>query len=332
MWRYKSRELLHFWVDYAKAQIKTPERLSRKLLLSPNSNFTLLDPYTILELMPDWFHGNYKKFFAIKDIKTNANLCFLAIKWKKIKWINTQYADFIEITGQWLILRSWLKYYIEMLKKLRLEITKYVRVDVCMDINVNTQYFLDTIIKDFHQKKTKTPFYTKWIIHALYIWEKQLKKNTYQFVRIYNKKLDNIIKWKEWLYSEMKNINDVTRLEVEIRRDKAQFLTTEKLLDLNYIFGVCVRTFYQMNNQFFSFLDIEDFKKVEEKEGIRKKRIENQAENKKLIENFWSSFKNPQEKSTTIATFISYAKKLYINWIPKNQLIDIINMNIDENA
>ena len=130
---------------------------------------------------------------------------------------------------------------------------------------------------------------------------------------MYNKKLDSINKKKEWLYDEFKDIIDITRIEVEIRRDKACFLTTEKLLSTDYLFGVCVRTFYPMNNQFFSFLHEEDFKKLEEKDGIWKKRIRNHAERKILQDLYGCSFKNPKEASTWKATFIAYAKKLYVN-------------------
>lgn len=327
MGRYKSRELVHFGVDYIKVQIEVKKwKLPRKLLLSRNTTMSYYDDDTIIELMPDMMSWEYKRFYQIRDAHTNVSLCFLAIGWEK-KWMLTR-SDFLEVTGQGLILRGWYQYFVDMMKAFKIKIWKYIRADICMDIAVDTQYFLETIVWDYYKKKTTTPFITKGIIHALYVGEKQLKKNTYQFIRIYNKKLDNINKAKEWLYEQYKDYTNVTRLEVELRRDKACFLTTEKLLNVWYIFGIIVRTFYPMNNQFFSFFHQEDFEKLVEKKGIWKKRVAALAERKRLQDFFWIGFKNEKEKNTYIKTFISYARKLHINglWIEKLKWL------IDENV
>jgi len=318
MGRYKSRELVHFWIDYVKVQIKTEGTLHKKLKLSPNSNISYFDNYTIIELMPEMMEGEFSRFFQIRDIETNVSIAFIAIGWQK-KW-NITRSEFLEVTGQGLILRGGYKYFVDMMKKLNLSVEKYLRVDVCMDVNVNTQYFLETIAKDFWEKKTRTPWITKGVIHAMYYGEKQLAKNTYQFMRVYNKRLDSINKAKEWLYEQYKDCKDITRLEVEIRRDKACFLTTEKLLDTDYIFGVCVRTFYPINHQFFSFLHLEDFKKVEETDWIWKKRLRKQAERKKLQDIYGCSFKNPKEEKAWEQTFLAYAKKLLVNGISMEKI------------
>lgn len=329
MGRYKSRELVHFGVDYVKAQIKSENpKLHNKLRLSVNSNISYYDDYTVIELMPEMMATEYDRYYQIRDKATNVSIAFIWLRGKTI-W-NITRSDFIEITGQGLIIRSWYRYFVQMLEDLGLSIIKYIRADVCMDINVNTQYFLETIAKDYAEKKTRVPWYTKGILHAMYYWEKQLSKNTYQFMRVYNKKLDSINKGKEWLYDGYKDIHDVTRLEVEIRRDKASFLTTEKLLSVDYLFWVCVRTFYPMNHQFFWFLHLEDFKKVTEKDGIWKKRLRNQAERKILQDMYGCSFKNPREEKQWKATFIAYAKKLYVNGTSISALKELIDLNLRE--
>jgi len=329
MGRYKSRELVHFWVDYVKAHVEIQwEKIHQKLRLSANSNISYYDEYTFIELIPDMMSAEYGRYYQIKDKATGISIAFLWLNGHKIG--NITRSDFFEVTGQGLIIRSGYKYFVKMAEDLNLKIIKYNRVDICMDININTQYFLETIVKDFWEKKTRTPWYTKGILHAMYYGEKMLSKNTYQFLRVYNKKMDSHNKGKEWLYDNYQWLQDVTRLEVEIRRDKAVFLTTEKILNTEYLFGVCVRTFYPMNNQFFSFLHLEDFKKVIEKDGIWKKRLRNQAERKLLQDMYGCSFKNPKEKKQWQATFLAYAKKLYVNWCSVLELKTLLQENLTE--
>ena len=334
MGRYKSRELIHFGVDYVKCQIAPKgDKLHRKLRLSANSNFVMYDKDTIIELLPheaSKITKEFGRFFQIRDRSTGVNIAFVGIGGASSGAVKR--SDFLEVTGQGLVLRGGYRYFVDMMDRLDLSIVKYIRVDVCMDIWVDTQYLIDYIITDAVKGKTKTPFYTKGIVHALYIGEKQLAKNTYQFMRIYNKKLDSSQKEKEWLYwPEYKNHPNITRLEVEIRRDKACFLTTAKLLSVDYLFGVCVRTFYPLNNQFFGFLALEDFKKVEETGGIWKKRIASQARRREWQELYGKSFRDDKEFRQWKATFVSYAKRLYSNGMTLDDIDDLIRANIEKN-
>ncbi len=328
MGAYRSRELAHFGVDYVKCQISTYEKLHKKLRLSANSRLSFYDDFTIIEILPEMMTEEYERFYQIRDKATNVSLAFIGLGGIK-KWMITR-SDFLEVTGTGLILRGGYQYFVDFARALDIKIWKYIRVDICMDVKVNTQYFLETIIKDYGVDKTRVPWYTKGIMHALYFGEKMLSKNTYQFIRIYNKKLDSINKWKEWLYEKYAGVTDVTRLEVEIRRDKACFLTTEKLLSTDYLFGVCVRTFYPMNNQFFSFLHLEDFKRTEEEDGIWKKRLRNRAERKELQDLYGCSFKNPTEKKKWIATFVAYSKKLLVNGMSLSEIKEIIDINLSD--
>jgi len=56
--------------------------------------------------------------------------------------------------------------------------------------------------------------------------------------------------------------DNITRLEIEIREDKAKFWSVEKITDINFIFAVIVKNFYRFNYQFFGFLKFDDYLKL----------------------------------------------------------------------
>lgn len=86
----------------------------------------------------------------------------------------------------------------------------------------------------------------------MYFGEKSREKNTYQLIRIYDKKADSAsAKHKEFLYPGHDQYEHVTRFEIELREDLAKFWTVEKLQDINYIFAVMIKKFYRYNYQFF---------------------------------------------------------------------------------
>ena len=69
------------------------------------------------------------------------------------------------------------------------------------------------------------------------------------------------MKKKSFLYPDYDEYKDVTRLEVEIREEKARYWTEDKLTDINFVFAVIVKQFYKFNYQFFGFLKFDDFVK-----------------------------------------------------------------------
>lgn len=134
-------------------------------------------------------------------------------------------------------------------------IEKFIRVDVCLDlINVTVPYIHDRLLSDECKANKSKVFYDKkeGKEQTIYFGEKSREKNTYQLIRIYDKKADSAgSKHKEFLYPEYDKYDNVARLEVELREDLAQFWTVEKLLDINYIFAVIIKKFYRFNYQFF---------------------------------------------------------------------------------
>lgn len=103
----------------------------------------------------------------------------------------------------------------------------------------------------------------------------------------------------------------MTRFEIELREDLAQFWTTEKLLSTNYIFAVMIKKFYRYNYQFFGFLKFDDFlKKKKEENSLYNERIKKIEARKQHMEEFGSSFRNDDQRRLWICTFKTYGKRL----------------------
>lgn len=324
-WRYKSRKLKHFWVDYFKAYIEynyTPKLF--KLWLSANSNIFFTDDDTYIELMPQEDYKLFEKYYVLKDKETNVSLWFIMIpKIKKVWSIN--YNNIFEVTWQGLILRD-LKFYFDFIKWAWFKIDKFKRVDLCFDLENETDYIYKEVLAPYLEWKTVTPIIKKGVLETLYIWNRNEKANTYQLIRIYNKILDTKRKRKTFLY-DFKGLDSLTRFEVEIRRDKACFLTEKKLLDDDYIFSVIVKTFYKMNYQFFKFLQLEDFKKVKlTNENLKLKRKKAIIDRQDRFIKYWNDFLNDTEEQRTIKLFINSAKRLFKNWYSRKKIDKLLTL------
>ena len=325
MGRYKSRELIHFWVDYFKVSIDKINDKPRldSLGLSVNSNFYFIDDDTYIELKQfDSLDNKYKGYYEIRDKNTNIALWFILISnGRKLGAVT--YDSILEVSGQGLILReAW--YYLELIKWLWYKTIKYKRVDICMDILTNTDYIIKNILLPKVKNKTITPFIKGGIYETLYIGNKSKSSNTRQIIRAYNKKLDSINKGKSFLY-DYNDYKDVTRIELELRRDKAQFIDDKKLLDLEYLFWVYYNEVYKINLQFFKFIKYWEFKKAlslgSKLEARKKKKREERLERQIKYGN---DFKNELDEKKSRGNFIAYGKKLYKNWYKKELLIEII--------
>jgi len=110
------------------------------------------------------------------------------------------------------------------------------RFDICADFLLPIQ----TILSKFKKPKQKgANFYgSKWEIETGYIWEKKNSLNRRSIIRIYNKKADIIAKWKNKLYQDYLIQDDVTRIELEIRRELAKNYTLEELLVEENLIGI----------------------------------------------------------------------------------------------
>lgn len=166
----------------------------------------------------------------------------------------------------------------------------------------------------------------EWKPQTIYFGEKSREKNTYQLIRIYDKKADSASeKHKEYLYPEYDKYDHITRFEIELREDLAKFWTVDKLLADNYIFAVMIKKFYRYNYQFFWFLKFDDFvKKRKEEESLYTERIAKIRARKEHMEEYGSSFKSPHEKALWKATFITYGKRLIGDWMDSEEILSLL--------
>ncbi len=342
MWRYKSRELLNTWIDYFKVYLKDYERGKtrlRKKGLSLNSTIWEIDKDTIIEFQPNLIK-DFGFCYVIKDKDTQTNLAFLCLSKGEGKGFIVR-NSFYEVTGQGLELRGGAKYFINLLFFLWFEIEKFTRVDVYFDLIVDVNYIHNTILIDRLKGKSKTVFEEGGKTETLYIGKKKKTENTYQLLRVYNKKLDNKKKGKEWLYSqyktksekgeeiEYKDIKNITRFEIEIRRDKAKFWTVDKLLSTDFIFSVIVKTWFPFNYQFFKFLHEEDFKRIIDNKSVYNDRLQSIARKKKWFDTYGTDYFDDKDKRKTEKIFVAYWKRLFKNWISLEKMCEMLKNSIN---
>jgi len=101
------------------------------------------------------------------------------------------------------------------------------RFDICADFLLP----ISTILSKFKKIGQKwAHFYdSNWEVETEYIWVKKNSKNRRSIIRIYNKKADIIAKGKNQLYQDYLLEDNVTRVELEIRRELAQNYTLKEL-------------------------------------------------------------------------------------------------------
>lgn len=361
MGRYKTRELAHVWIDYIKALLVTNENnkninFLKLKWLSKNSNFFWFDFYwfeLIIQKLPvDWgkWHWLYQVLYK------NTSICFIGIDWIAQK--NIIPLDMVEMTGQGLAI-FWIDFFYFIMDYFWFEFLRYKRIDMALDIFINTNYFYKNVLmKKYKDEKTHTPIIKKWECETIYFWERDIKKNNYQLIRIYNKIIDSVKKEKLFLYfDERKNekweIKDVTRFEVEIREDLAKKWDYYEINNINSIFAKLNKTFFHYNKQFFKFIDFSDFhnyfedleKSKKEKKKILKEikagntdikpktkyqeKILKQVKNQETFAKYGKYFLSEKEKQQSTTMFLAYAKKLYLNGFTKQKLKEIID-NIED--
>lgn len=335
MGRYKSREIAHYWVDYIKAVIGINQKSLLKTL-SKNSNFAFFSyekNQLYIEKLP-LATNNYRSFFQIK--LENISIAFI---WDEgITSGNITPLPFIEITGQWLNI-FWVDIFYFLMKNLNLEFKKFKRVDFCLDLFLEINYFHKNILDEKKKSKITNIFQKKktWV-ETLYFWEKNTLKNTYWVSRIYNKIIDSEKKEKLFLYNDRKDENwklrDVTRFEYEAREDLCKFYTYDMLTNEEFVFNRLKKSFYSMNFQFFKFVNFDSIKKYSEKEKMEKKqtlkniysgddvppltihqeKIKRKLDEQKNFLKYWNQILDEKKLQITEKLLLAYAKKLKNSW------------------
>lgn len=335
MGRYKAREIAHYGIDYIKASIEVTSKSLLKTL-SKNSNFSFFSyekNKLYIEKLP-LATNNYRNFFQIK--LENISIAFIWDEW--ITSGNITPLPFIEVTGQGLNI-FWVDIFYFLMKKLNLEFKKYKRVDFCLDLFLEINYFHKNILDEKKKSKITNIFQKKktWI-ETLYFWEKNTIKNTYWVARIYNKIIDSEKKEKLFLYNERRDekwkLRDVTRFEYEAREDLCKFYTYDMLINEEFIFNRLKKSFYSMNFQFFKFVNFEKILEYAEKERMEKKqtlkniysgddlqpltihqeKIKRKLEEQKNFLKYWNQILEEKKLKITEKMLLAYAKKLKNSW------------------
>lgn len=342
-WRFKKRELLYWWVDYIKCFINEFENSSKnfkkltKLSVNSNQLFVLYNGYNLSITSINW--GKYWRLYSI--VYSDISIWFIWLNWG-------QSPDMLEITGQGLTL-FWENIFYFLFEYFKFTFVKFKRLDLCFDLELDINYFYDRILESNYKEKNEDWSWKKrlkpWIspkngLETLEIWEKNIKKNSYSFIRIYNKILDSKNKWKLFLYekffkNEDKTYKNVTRFEIEMREDLVKKFDFDYLKNYDFQFYRIVKSFYNLNIQYFKFLKKDEhflkFKEEYKKENkniiqklkewvlwvktnsISQDRIKKIIEKKSNQIKFGNDFIDENDKERTIKMFLSYWKRLFIN-------------------
>lgn len=344
-WRYKKRKLLYYWCDQIRAQIDCWD--FNLFNLSANSNqifFKFLNYDLSISYVPNTTEA-YKFYYIISY--EWINIWFLTL-------INEYWNSYIEITWQGLTI-FWIHVFYHLMKYFWLKFIKFKRLDFCFDLDLDINYFYKKILPEKYKiyDDTSEKYELKRIIwskkngiETIYLNERNKKKNSYIVNRIYNKKLDTVIKWKEFLYKSLyNNCDNVTRFETELREDVSCFWEYEALKDGDIVFYRLVKSFYKLNVKFFKFLKIDDFREIEKEIKLKnnniiskiltwedvkpttsyQNRLQKIINEKKHQDKYWHSFLFDTQRKYWEEHFINSSKKLLSNWYSKNKLIEIID-------
>lgn len=346
MWRMKKRNLLYCNIDYVKANIRVSDNnVLIKLSKGSNSFYVNFLSYKI-EITKVDISEKFRYYYIISCNGINIGFIWLWSTWDK--------KEFIEISGQGMT-TYWIDLFYFLMDKLKIEFIKYKRIDLCMDLEMNINYFFERILLDkfktekenFSFIKTKRNWY-----ETLYFGKKNIKENSYILNRIYNKIIDSKKKDKLFLYEEYKNedgtFKEVTRFETELREDLCKFYPYDCLRDQNFVFFRLVKSFFKYNWKYFSFLKDEDFFEAQKRNRINNKinlqkillwektkalslyqnKIQKIEEEKERSLLYWSGFIDDKDEKTCKSIMVSQAKRLYRNWYSKEDIILILSNNL----
>lgn len=237
--------ILHFWLDHLEvyATCKLEKDLFEKLDFD-NSNYWELEDYS--------FTKNEVPKHKYKIIFTKENYSLFAYyKWDKDLpgIIKSKDKLVIYSTAFKLLTYDEILYFLEWYFTVR----KCFRFDVCIDINLDTDY----ILEHFTNLNTGKEYKKGWSIETRYIWVANRYKNKRLIIRVYNKILDIHEKHKHKLYKEYLAEKFVTRLELEVRSELAKNITYKEVFD-NTILSSIFKNYFRKHTNIFNIKDVED--------------------------------------------------------------------------
>lgn len=256
-----------------------------------NSNYAEFWEYTIVK------HEVQRYEYKIEFIHESIPL-FAYYIWQDRgdKWISTKnylcvYASAFRVLGPEKIKKFIYSYFEpELMRR-----SPVKRFDICIDVLED----INTIIGSLHNINQKWAIFIggNGKIETRYIWEKCNSKNKRHLIRIYDKIKDILHKKKHTLYSDYLSQKNVTRVEIEIRRELAQNIWLDKLFDTDILMGL-LKNYLDKHTDIFKDLEGDKITLYRKQEKIDYETIQSKA--------YW-------EFRTKL--FISYAKSLIGIWV-----------------
>ena len=127
------------------------------------------------------------------------------------------------------------------------------RFDVCIDILAP----ISTILSGFNilNQRGATFYGAKGMLETYYIGDKKNSTNRRHLIRVYNKKIDILKKGKNELYQDYLLEQDVTRIELEVRRELAKNFSLEELFVDENLLGL-LKNYCWQHTMIFEGVDI----------------------------------------------------------------------------
>ncbi len=241
-----TKHVYHFWLDHLEVYGTFLDEEVFLWLDFENSNQSFFENFSCTKV------ENPKFEYQILFSQNNITL-FSYFKGKKLK-SNIKTKDYVAIYSscfrilgiEWVtnILLSY--FHVQEKNNLR-------RFDICFDFTIP----IEIILSKFEKVEQRwSDFYgSLWEVQTRYIWEKKNTKNKRNLIRIYNKKDDILSKWKNALYQDYLLEDNITRVELEVRRELAQNYTFEELLIWENLVWI-MKNYLEKHTQIFEELDL----------------------------------------------------------------------------
>lgn len=278
-------DIIHFWLDHLEVYgtfKKEAEYFDN--LDFDNSNYWEFEEYNFTK------NEAPKYKYKINFTKNNYTL-FAYYKWIPRWWNqNIDTKDYITVYSTAFKLMEYeeIAYFIEAyfdLKHCR-------RFDICIDLKVDIM----KVLKYFDEYKTWREYKKSWSIETKYYWEVREYLNKRHIIRVYNKMKDILDKKKTKLYEAYLNLDNVTRIELEIRQELAKNRYYQDLFDDSLLIWIFKNYLYK-HTKIFDFIDWD-------RVTLYRKVIK---PNKELSQTLY--YKNFKKK-----VFIWHAKTIYNMW------------------
>jgi hypothetical protein len=191
------------------------------------------------------------------------------------------------------------------------------RFDLAIDIKKD----ISEIVKNFNDltQKWAKYFWNKWELETYYIWEYKKRNNKRLLIRIYDKLKDIKQKQKQDLYGDYLLEENITRIELEFRKELISSLKLNQLLDRSYIYNLLI-LYLNKHTKIFDNIKTKEVEKLK-------------ATNKKV--NLEELKYDDILKDRYITAFLWYARNILKIWscpvdilLSKSVISDLTNKDI----